>query len=104
MKKLLWYAVGFVIVAIAVISFMEPSIFGLGQKKCYGLGCEQGIEQNCVPPEEYYGYTIIYSICDTISVCVTKYQVWCEDLDLGLFHMRNYLCLSSPLPGECGSK
>jgi len=103
MKKLVWYVVGFVIVAIAVIYFMEPSIFGLGQKNCYGLGCEQGIEQTCVPPEQYFGHNIITSICDSISVCVTYYQVWCEDINLGLICYRYYLCLSSPRPGECGS-
>ncbi len=103
MKKLVWYTVGFVIVAIAVISIMEPSIFGLGQKKCYGLGCEQGIEQCCVPPDEYSHHTIFYSICDSISICVTTYQVWCEDSDLGLLYPTYYMCLSSPRPGECGS-
>ncbi len=103
MKKLLWYAVGLVIVVVGVISIVEPSIFGLGEKRCYGLGCEQGIEQCCTPPNEYIFHTLISSICDSVSVCVTYYKVWCEDYENGVFTYTYYLCLSSPRPGECGS-
>jgi len=104
MKKLLWYAVGLVIVVVGVISIVEPSIFGLGEKRCYGLGCEQGIEQCCTPPDTYSHHMTVTSICDSVSVCVTNYWVYCEDANLGILVRNTYLCLSSPLPGECGSK
>ncbi len=97
MNRFLWSIVGLIIVAMFVMVIIEPSMFSMGEYECFGWSsCDDDVEQHCASPDEYVNSYMISSHCQQYAICVSEYQIVCEDFDdNNIFYYRYVRCESS---------